>query len=157
MKQRARFMPIVSMGLLLSAIASLTAQTPPPVRDLFKDVYNGYQPDFVRKIDQGTNLGGPYFRWKPGPEEMKLSSEPAFFTLTMVDEDSRANALVEAEAHFLPDEIGSSWNATYECLRTLPDYIRGLSNTYPYTIIDEVDFDDSTLSNIRDFLEEYRS
>lgn len=68
-----------------------------------------------------------------------------------------ANALVEAEALFLPDEIGSSWDATYDCLRTLPDYIRGLSNTYPYTIIDEVDFDDSTLANIRDFLEQYRN
>jgi outer membrane protein assembly factor BamB/tetratricopeptide (TPR) repeat protein len=64
-----------------------------PARDFYKDVYVDYQPDFVARIEKG---GGVFKTWKRTPEEMKLSAEPSFFTLTVIHEDSRANALIEA-------------------------------------------------------------
>lgn len=67
-----------------------------PARDPYKDAYAGYRPDFIPKIDKGSGFSGPYRGWKRTDEEMKLSTESSFFTLNILEEDSRANALVEA-------------------------------------------------------------
>jgi outer membrane protein assembly factor BamB len=66
------------------------------VRDPYKDLYADYVPDFLRKIETGSNSTGPFRGWKRTEEEMQLSTEPTFFALTVLDEDSRANALVAA-------------------------------------------------------------
>jgi outer membrane protein assembly factor BamB len=92
MKRQCR----LACGVLLVSSLAAMAQAP-PVRDPFKDVYKGYVPDFIEKIDKGSPLyNNPFRGWKPDAEQMKLSSESSFYTLNVVEEDSRANALVEA-------------------------------------------------------------
>ncbi|MDD4891639.1 MAG: tetratricopeptide repeat protein, partial [Phycisphaerae bacterium] len=70
-----------------------TAPEPVKVKDPFKDLYASYVPDFLaRDARTGRDPG----RWMRTEDEMKLSTETTFFTLNLIDEDSRANALVEA-------------------------------------------------------------
>lgn len=84
---------VIMIALLLGAGYSVPAQESP--RDPFKDIYADYQPDFLAKISR-SGWGRSYYGWKRDEEQMKLSSEPNFFTLNILNEDSRAEALVEA-------------------------------------------------------------
>ncbi|QDU96146.1 outer membrane protein assembly factor BamB family protein [Lignipirellula cremea] len=63
--------------------------------DPFKDVYRDYVPDFVAKIT-GAGWGRAYYQWERDEETMRLSSEPHYFSLNILNVDTRANALVEA-------------------------------------------------------------
>lgn len=65
-----------------------TAKESPVHGDPYKDQYANYEPDFLDENGKG--------RWLRDEEEMKLSTEKAFFTLNVLDEDARAAALVEA-------------------------------------------------------------
>jgi len=77
-------------GLCLCASGGRAAQPPAP-KDPYKHTYAGYLPDFLAPI-RGHNRG----RWAIPEKRMRLSSERAFFTLNLIPEDSRANALVQA-------------------------------------------------------------
>jgi outer membrane protein assembly factor BamB/tetratricopeptide (TPR) repeat protein len=67
-----------------------------PAKDPFRDQYKNYTPPFLWLIREGSSYAGVTRGW-PRPESvMRLSTEPSFFTLNMIHEDSRANALVEA-------------------------------------------------------------
>ncbi len=68
----------------------------PPGPDPVKGVYADYVPDFIEMIERGDAYSRPFRGWKRDEEAMKLSSEPRFFTLNVLNEDSRANALVTA-------------------------------------------------------------
>ncbi|MEX1097479.1 MAG: PQQ-binding-like beta-propeller repeat protein, partial [Planctomycetales bacterium] len=65
----------------------------PPARDPYKEQYAGYVPPFLPMM---RDNGGVFRGWSKNEEEMRLSSEQSFFTLNILHEDSRANALVEA-------------------------------------------------------------
>jgi len=66
-------------------------------RDPTKDLYADYAPDYARRISEaGRNGSGLYSQWRKTEPEMELSSERGYFTLNLVHEDARANALVEA-------------------------------------------------------------
>jgi len=65
-------------------------------KDPYKDRYAKYRPDFLDLIRQGAGYGGPFQGWVRPEKKMRLSSEPAFFTLNYIREDSRADALVDA-------------------------------------------------------------
>ncbi|MDD4889686.1 MAG: PQQ-like beta-propeller repeat protein, partial [Phycisphaerae bacterium] len=97
-------------GLILFAVSLLVATAPAraadpnpktpatapaaaPVKDPFKDTYASYVPDFLIKDKKGRHDPA---QWLRNEDQMKLSSETTFFTLNMIDEDSRANALVDA-------------------------------------------------------------
>ncbi len=87
---------------LLPISSSANAQTATPksaanrlITDPYKDLYSEYKPDFLKKIGQG-GYRSPYYKWDRDEEQMKLSSEKNFFTLNILHEDSRADALVEA-------------------------------------------------------------
>ncbi|MEX1096549.1 MAG: PQQ-binding-like beta-propeller repeat protein [Planctomycetales bacterium] len=67
-----------------------TGSAAPP--DPYRDVYRDYEPDYLKLID----TMGIFHEWKKSEKEMRLSTEPRFFTLNVLDIDSRANALVEA-------------------------------------------------------------
>ena len=64
-------------------------------RDPYKGVYSDYTPDFIKKIES-AGWQRAYYGWKRDTEQMKLSSEKGFFTLNILNEDSRADALVKA-------------------------------------------------------------
>lgn len=64
-------------------------------RDPYKDIYSDYTPDFLEKI-ASAGWQRSYYGWKRDDEQMKLSSEKSFFTLNILNEDSRADALVLA-------------------------------------------------------------
>ncbi|MDD4891783.1 MAG: PQQ-binding-like beta-propeller repeat protein, partial [Phycisphaerae bacterium] len=91
------FLPLI----LLSASAAGAQQPAVPttlpqsvqVKDPFKDLYTRYVPDFL--IKDTENRHDPA-HWVRNEDQMKLSAESTFFTLNLVDEDSRANALVDA-------------------------------------------------------------
>ncbi len=83
--------PAIAQESTVADAAIATAQSPDP----YKDTYRGYVPDFIGKIDRG-GWGRAYYEWKRDEETMKLSSEPHFFTLNVLDVDTRADALVEA-------------------------------------------------------------
>jgi outer membrane protein assembly factor BamB len=68
----------------------------PVVKEPYPDPYAGKLPPFLTIMQQGMGYGHEYNGWERTEEEMKLSSEPKFFTLNILDEDSRAYALVEA-------------------------------------------------------------
>jgi outer membrane protein assembly factor BamB len=70
--------------LAVSAAAPVSAQDAERP-DPYKDQYQKYRPPFA-----------DYDGWQKGEKEMKLSSEPKWFTLNLIDEDQRANALIEA-------------------------------------------------------------
>ena len=53
-------------------------------KDPYKDIYFGYVPPFLKLVRL------------PSHKQMKLSTEQSFFTLNMLHEDDRANALVKA-------------------------------------------------------------
>ncbi|PCJ61841.1 MAG: hypothetical protein COA79_05980 [Planctomycetota bacterium] len=60
--------------------------------DPFKSDYVGYVPDFVKKV-QGRNKRDYWFKSK---KEMERSSEKKYYTLSEIEEVSRADALVKA-------------------------------------------------------------
>ncbi|MFO7899306.1 MAG: PQQ-binding-like beta-propeller repeat protein [Planctomycetota bacterium] len=70
---------------------------PDPIRSIYKD----YVPPYV---DGNTHHLGEiemrciYRGWRPSREERDLSTEKAFFSLNVIHQDDRANALVEAAA-----------------------------------------------------------
>ena len=87
-----------AMSLSVSADAQDAAtkvSNKQPSRDPYKDIYNDYTPDFIDKI-QKAGWARSYYGWNREEEQMKLSSEPSFFTLNILNEDSRADALVKA-------------------------------------------------------------
>ena len=70
---------------------------PKPLKDSYKELYADYTPPFVPLIrSHKGQYGALLASWNRTEEEMKLSSEPNFFTLNLVEEADRANALVEA-------------------------------------------------------------
>jgi len=71
-----------------AASAPPTPPGPPKPRDPYKDLYETYRPDFLR------SLGGR--EWRVPEKKMRLSSERGFFTLNLIREDARANALAGA-------------------------------------------------------------
>ena len=82
--------------LLVMIGCGALAQEPKKLPDPYKDIYTGYVPDYLVKIGVGLNSNSPFRTWKQDAETMKLSSESKFYSLNIVEEDSRANALVEA-------------------------------------------------------------
>jgi len=97
----ARLSPAV-MILALAAPLATAAPTNaavaarPALADAYDDLYSGYRPDFIGLIERESGYGGLFRNWKRDEEEMRLSTERSFFTLNRLDEDARANALVEA-------------------------------------------------------------
>ncbi len=71
---------------------------PPKIPDPYKDLYAAYTPPFLKMLPKkkGDGYGTVFHDWAKSDEEMKLSTEPSFFTLNVVEEADRANALVEA-------------------------------------------------------------
>ncbi|MFW6158109.1 MAG: PQQ-binding-like beta-propeller repeat protein, partial [Planctomycetota bacterium] len=83
------FALVVCVGAPRPARAATSPETAPPAepaapKDPFKDAYRAYRPPFLKHTK------------RPSEKKMKLSTEGSFFTLTQVQEDARANALVEA-------------------------------------------------------------
>lgn len=71
---------------------AVTAAAVQSLRDPYKEQYRGYDPPYLQHIrGRGENRD-----WQKSDEEMRLSTEKHFFTLNVLNEDSRANALVEA-------------------------------------------------------------
>ena len=63
-----------------------------PAADPARAAYTGYRPDFLDHLGRRGRL----HRWKRTAEEMRLSYEPSFFTLSILHEDQRADALIAA-------------------------------------------------------------
>jgi outer membrane protein assembly factor BamB len=79
--------------LPLARAAQPEPKAPAPRRAPYKSLYGDRGPDFLDYI-RGRRRG---FRgWDIPEKKMRLSSEPTFFTLNIIEEDARANALVEA-------------------------------------------------------------
>ena len=87
----ARLMPVVLL-ITVHGEEKPTSTKPETPVDPVKVVYSEYKPDFLGKVVPGTRDRG----YKEYQEKMKLSSEKHYFTLNLIDEDSRANALVQA-------------------------------------------------------------
>lgn len=64
------------------------------LKDPCPDPYAGKPPDFLNHIARGSGYRGPFQGWPQPAKLMKLSQEKSFFTLNLVNEDSRAYALV---------------------------------------------------------------
>ncbi|MEX0702362.1 MAG: PQQ-binding-like beta-propeller repeat protein, partial [Planctomycetales bacterium] len=99
--------PLLVGGVLLPGAFSAAAhaqEVPPaglpaaqdgantPARDPYREQYEGYRPAFLETM----RTGGGFQGWSKSEEEMRLSTETSFFTLNVLHEDSRANALVAA-------------------------------------------------------------
>ncbi|MCK6475027.1 MAG: PQQ-binding-like beta-propeller repeat protein [Planctomycetes bacterium] len=67
-----------------------------PIENPFPDPYGGKDPCFVQQLRSAGGYGGAFQNWIPGEDQMKLSSEPTFYTLNLVEEMDRAYALIEA-------------------------------------------------------------
>lgn len=90
------FLIVACMSVADRASAAEIEQPTSAGPDPVKGIYADYVPDFVGLIDRQGGYNQPMNGWKRSEEEMRLSSEPKFFTLNVLAEDSRANALVEA-------------------------------------------------------------
>jgi len=87
---------LLALAALLSGPVRSDGATPSsetePVREPIKQDYETYVPDFVQLIRESRAL-----RSYGVPEKaMRLSSEKGFYTLNLIPESDRANALVEA-------------------------------------------------------------
>jgi outer membrane protein assembly factor BamB len=82
--------------LVLTACLAAMAGESPARPDPYRDQYRRYEPDFLDQIAEGDHYGGQFRGWQRPEKQMRLSSEPSFFTLNMIHEDARANALVLA-------------------------------------------------------------
>jgi outer membrane protein assembly factor BamB/tetratricopeptide (TPR) repeat protein len=69
---------------MLPCLASAAEAPKPALKDPYKDIYTDYKPPFLRHVRL------------PSAKAMKLSTEPSFFTLNLIHQDARANALVQA-------------------------------------------------------------
>ncbi len=92
------FLPLLALQVSAAGAGEPAAPHPPPptAKDPYKNLYKGYRPDFLWFIAQGSGYMGIFSGWPQPEKKMRLSSEPSFFTLNMIHEDSRANALVKA-------------------------------------------------------------
>src|SRR5579862_3296038 len=79
-------------------IAGETKDPKPKSADPYKDLYAGYVPPFLKALPKKKDdgYGTVFYHWAKSDEEMKLSTESSFYTLNVVEESDRANALVEA-------------------------------------------------------------
>lgn len=95
LRERRVWLQILS---LVFAINVFGGEAPKPLKDPYKDLYAGYAPPFLKALPKkkGDGYGSVFYGWAKSDEEMKLSSEQSFFTLNLVEEADRANALVEA-------------------------------------------------------------
>ena len=81
----------------LPAVADSAAPDGDEHPDPFKDLYRDYVPPFLE--ERGglrSGYGFIYRDFEPSTEDMRLSSEQMFFTLSQIDLESRADALVRA-------------------------------------------------------------
>ncbi|MEX0715340.1 MAG: PQQ-binding-like beta-propeller repeat protein [Planctomycetaceae bacterium] len=76
-----------------AASSPIPAENRRAARDPYKDLYRDYRPAFLDAMEAHR---GTLRDWFKSDDEMRLSTERHFFTLNIVHEDSRANALVEA-------------------------------------------------------------
>ena len=90
----------MGLGCALAACAALAAEPPATPRDPpaprpdpFKATYSKYRPDF---LDHIYGRVGALRSYRMPEKKMQLSSEPTFYTLNLIEEDTRANALVAA-------------------------------------------------------------
>ena len=84
--------PLLTMAVLAAAVGAFAAQGPPPnepAPDDYDRTYARYRPGFLDVI-AGRRL------LSVNADMMKLSREKQFFTLTILNESDRANAIVEA-------------------------------------------------------------
>jgi outer membrane protein assembly factor BamB len=86
---RAAWLLALALAWVGAAAPAAEAEAAP---EPFKGLYEGYKPDFLDDVWHGRVFG----RWRASEKEMRLSSEPTFFTLNLIHEDARANALVRA-------------------------------------------------------------
>ena len=86
--------PRTSLGLCVLAL--LLAAVPAVAADPYKGIYASYKPDFIEHIEKQSGWQRALRGWKRTEKEMQLSYEKGFFTLNMIHEDQRANALVAA-------------------------------------------------------------
>ena len=82
--------------VLACVIASAGQPAPRPEKDPYKDTYATYRPDFLRLIRDGSAYAGLFQGWPQPEKTMRLSSERSFYTLNLIHQDARANALVVA-------------------------------------------------------------
>jgi outer membrane protein assembly factor BamB len=86
-------------GILISLLLALSgsaAEGPRTRKDPYEELYTGYEPDFVRKIAERSDHYGDFRGWQVPEKQMRLSTEPSFYTLNRVHQDARAEALVAA-------------------------------------------------------------
>lgn len=69
-------------------------EKPAPLKDPYKDLYEGYEPPFLKLIADENQPRWAFSGWIKSAEEMGISSEKSFYTLNLVEEDARANALI---------------------------------------------------------------
>ena len=87
---------LVALAALLAGPGRSDGATPPsetaPLKEPIKKDYQTYVPDFVRMIRESRALRS----YGVSEKAMRLSSEKGFYTLNLVPESDRANALVQA-------------------------------------------------------------
>src|SRR5258706_11965848 len=76
----------IAIACALSAAAG-DVPAPKPIPEIYQE-YRDYKPSFLnyfpkdKKGEWGNPMGVPAEGWYKDPDEMKLSSEPSFFTLS---------------------------------------------------------------------------
>ncbi|MFO7900604.1 MAG: PQQ-binding-like beta-propeller repeat protein [Planctomycetota bacterium] len=87
--------PRIALAAAVLWCSAAAAADRPRRSDPYRDTYAGYVPSFVRAARQPD---APEFYGKliRPAHEMARSTEPSFFTLNQIEQDSRATALVEA-------------------------------------------------------------
>jgi outer membrane protein assembly factor BamB/tetratricopeptide (TPR) repeat protein len=87
---------LAALLVILSSLPAIAAEPAPAVKEPYKETYAKYKPTFIQQIADGNGWGRQFRGWTRPEKVMRLSSEPSFFTLNMIEEDARANALVKA-------------------------------------------------------------
>src|SRR5262245_19095671 len=79
------FALLAGSAILAANATDTSAPTAAPVKDPYKDSYANYTPPFVPAINANKNNWASIYAFcKKTDEEMKLSTEPSFFTLNLV-------------------------------------------------------------------------
>jgi len=86
----------VLIALFLFGANAAQAAEAAGIRDPYAHLYKNYNPGFTELIRKHSGYKGALTMYRVDKKKMKLTSEPSFFTLCLIDESPRAYALVKA-------------------------------------------------------------
>jgi len=120
------------VALAAAGAAGAEETLAPPEKDPIREDYAGYKPDFLDLISQHAGYKGAAVPFIVPAEAMDISSEKSFYSLNLIEESDRANALVAAGIQ--KEKEGRHGEAAEIYQKVLDEYGSSLFRVSPYGV-----------------------